>query len=323
MDKLIDIYTKNTNNIFQSEAWLETWEKEGKKAWVIELDGEKAYLVKQPLRKGKHYLYVPRGPYFNQENWHLFIKRCKKIAEEEEVVFLRVEPLKIPNGTIKKLNLRKVNSFSPLSKQHSPLDTLLLDLSKSEKELLAEMKPKSRYNIKVAERKGVKVRISQKDEDLQSFYRLSREMITRGYQSFPYEHYSAELDALKKSNKLSLFVAEKDKKILAVLLVIFWQDIAIYLHGASSEEMREFMPNHLAQWEAIKTAKKRKCLVYDFWGIAPDDDPKHPWSGITRFKKGFGGEEVHFLGAYDYPIQKIWYNFFYFFNILRKVRPKK
>jgi lipid II:glycine glycyltransferase (peptidoglycan interpeptide bridge formation enzyme) len=113
-------------------------------------------------------------------------------------------------------------------------------------------------------------------------------------------------------------VAEYKKEILAVLIVVFYGKLATYLHGASSNNRREYMPNHLAQWRAICEAKKRDCEIYDFWGIAPDDNPNHPWAGITRFKKSFGGEPIHLLGAYDFTFQTSWYKMFYLANATRK-----
>jgi lipid II:glycine glycyltransferase (peptidoglycan interpeptide bridge formation enzyme) len=198
------------------------------------------------------------------------------------------------------------------------MDTLLLDLTKGEEELLDEMKPKWRYNIKLAQRKGVIVRQSNNEEDLKAFFELSQGMVKRGYHAFDIEHYKKMLEGLDKN--ATLFVAEHEGEILSVLFVTFFGKTATYLHGASSDNKRELMPNHLAQWAAIQESIKRGCEVYDFWGIAPEGEDKHEWEGITRFKRGFGGEEVHFLGSYDYIFQKIWYNLFYIYNLIRKIR---
>lgn len=318
MDKLLQIYTEKKNNLFQSPCWQEVQEAQGEKTWWLPADEEEILVVKKAMPSQYSYLYVPHGPLTSLEGWHVFLKKAHELAQQERAVFLRVEPLTVPNGVLGELSFNKINSYSPFSNQHSPENTLLLDISKEPEEILAQMKPKGRYNIKLAERKGVKVRQSQNLQDLKVFYNLSVAMEERGFSSFNFEHYQKLLAVLAEKKNLKLFVAEHKKKPLSVLMVLFYGKVAIYLHGASGSEERELMPNHLAQWHAILEAKKRGCEVYDFWGIAPEDQPEHPWSGITRFKKSFGGEPVQLLGAYDFTFSSFWYKMFSFGKILRK-----
>jgi lipid II:glycine glycyltransferase (peptidoglycan interpeptide bridge formation enzyme) len=321
MDDLLSGFIKKENNLFQSALWEKYQQSLGRKTFWVNCNDDEVLIVKLPLFRNKSYLYCPRAPQTSNEGWHLFVNKTVQIAKEEDCVFVRVEPYAVPNGILKKLGFSKVGKGSPVSKQYSPMDTLLLDLTKTEEELLNEMKPKWRYNIKLAERKGVTVRQSNKQDDLKKFYELSRGMVKRGYHSFEFVHYQKMLENLGKN--ATLFVAEQEKDILSVLLVTFYDKTATYLHGASADVKRELMPNHLAQWEAIKDAKSRGCEIYDFWGIEPENQENHEWAGISRFKRGFGGEEVHFLGSYDYKFQKIWYNLFYVYNLLRKILPRK
>jgi len=318
MEDLIDIYTNSNNNLLQSKVWASFYSELGHKTWFLSCDENEALVIKLPLYKEKSYLYVPRGPLCSAQGWHVFLKKAKELAIAEKCVFIRVEPYKVPNGTLKKLGFDKVKKYSPLSRQYSPMNTLLLDLRKSEEQILTEMKPKGRYNIRLAERKGISIRQSKKEEDLKVFYDLSVGMKERGFTSFGYEHYEKLLKTLTQSKNITLFVAEHEKEILSVIMVCYYGKTAIYLHGASSDSKREYMPNHLAQWVAIKEAKKQDCQVYDFWGIAPDDNPDHSWAGITRFKKSLGGEQVHLLGAYDYTFKPFWYKMFSLINIVRK-----
>ncbi len=318
MENTLDIYTKTENNLLQSENWAKYQEALGHKTWFLSCDEGKTLVIKLPLYKDKSYLYVPRGPKCSVRGWHVFMSRVKEIAREENCLFIRVEPFIVPNHTLKKIGFKKVNKYSPMGRQYSPMDTLLLDLRKGEEALLAEMKPKGRYNIRLAERKEVSVRQSQKTDDLKAFYRLSLGLSGRGYTPFGYDHYQKLFDVLAKKKNIKMFVAEHKKEILAVLIVSFFGKVAIYLHGASSDKSRELMPNNLAQWEAIKEAKQRGCEVYDFWGIAPKDEANHPWAGITRFKENFGGEPVQFLGAFDFTFKPFWYRMFYLVNIARK-----
>jgi len=318
MNKLLTSFTDPVNNLLQSEAWQEYEESLGNDTFRVSCDKSTALLIKLPLYKDKFFLYCPRGPICSKEGWHVFLKKVREIAERENCVFVRVEPYSLPSGIIDELKFRKVGEYSPLSKQFSPMDTQILDISKRDDDLLLEMKPKWRYNIKLSYRKGVTVRTSNKLADIKRFHELSVGMHDRGYTPFGLEHYERLLYALTKDKNIKLYIAEYQKQTLSMILVTHYGEVATYLHGASSNEFREFMPNHLVQWEAMLDAKRAGCTVYDFWGVAPDDSESHPWSGITRFKKGFGGETIHFVGAFDFAFSPLWYNMLHVYNFLRK-----
>lgn len=320
MNEILEELKDPKNNIFQSELWKDYYEALGYKCFLIDFDGCRILTIKMPLYRDKSYLYCPRGPHCDKENWHILMLRLEKIAKKENCVFVRFEPYVVPNNVIKSLKFRIVDRFSPMSRQHSPLATQILEIGKSEDALLREMKPKWRYNIKLAEKKGVIVRKSYAKKDIEAFYKLSVGLKKRGYTGFELEHYEKMFEVL--GNNVTMLVAEHEKEILAALVVIFYGKSAIYLHGASSDNKRELMPNHLAQWEAILEAKKRGCNIYDFWGISEKGAENEKWAGITRFKKGFGGESIVFLGIYDGIFQKFWYNLFYLFNLGRKVLGK-
>lgn len=318
MDKTITIFTDKENNLLQSSTWEDYQEALGNKTFRVNCDDTVVLLVKLPLYKEKSFLYCPRGPLCRKAGWNLFIKKASEIALRENCVFLRVEPYQIPQQLVKELKLKKVGSTSPLSRQHSPMNTQILDISKDGETILAEMKPKWRYNIKLADRKGVTVRESTSLADLRVFHQLSLGMKDRGYTPFDLAHYERLLYGLTPGGNVRLFIAEYNKKALSIILVTYYGKIATYLHGASSDEYRELMPNHLAQWESIRAAQQKGCELYDFWGIAPEGAKNHGWAGITRFKKGFGGSTVHFLGAYDVVIDWKWYHFLHGVNFLRK-----
>lgn len=319
MNKLLNTFTDPANNLFQSEIWQEYEESLGNTTFRVSCDEASALLIKMPLYKDKNYLYCPRGPMCTKEGWHVFLKKAREIADRENCIFVRVEPYSLPAGIIKELKFRKVGAYSPLSRQFSPMDTQILDISKRDDDLLLEMKPKWRYNIKLAYRKGVTVRTSSKLEDVRTFHKLSVAMRDRGYTPFDVEHYERLLYTLSHGKNIKLYIAEYQKQPLSMILVTHFGKVATYLHGASSDEYREFMPNHLVHWEAMLDAQRAGCTVYDFWGVAPENAPEHSWAGITRFKKGFGGETIHFVGAYDYPFSSLWYNMLHVYNFVRKV----
>lgn len=318
MDSLLDKYIKKENNIFQSEAWQSYQSKLEHDTFWVSCNDCDVLVIKMPLIRNFTYLYCPRAPQTSEEGWRLFLNKTRELAKRENAVFIRVEPFKVPNGILKKLHFNKVKKYSPLSNQFSPMNTLILDISKDEEKLLDEMKAKWRYNIKLAAKKGVKVRKSTSEKDLKVFYELSKGMLKRGYFSHDYEHYKLLFNSLKKENNIEMFVAEHEKEVLSVILVTFYNEVAIYLHGASSDNKRELMPNYLNQWIAIQEAKKRGCRIYDFWGIAPEGENNHSWGGITRFKLGFGGEKIRFIGAFDYTFSPFWYIIFCLANFVRK-----
>ncbi len=319
MDKMIETLTDSDNNLFQSSVWEEYQEALGNKTFRVSCDENSALLIKLPLYKDKSYLYCPRGPMCKKEGWHVLLRKARKIAEAENCVFLRVEPYQLPTTTAKDLKFKQVTSTSPLSRQYSPMNTQILEIDKRDDDLLTEMKPKWRYNIKLAYRKGITVRESTSMADLRRFHELSVGMKDRGYTPFDSKHYERLLYSLTAGKHVRMFVAEYDKKILSVLLLTFYGKVATYLHGASSDEHRELMPNHVAQWEAILASQRMGCTLYDFWGVAPGCDENHSWNGITRFKKGFGGRTVHFIGAYDAVFDSKWYNALHLANFVRKV----
>jgi lipid II:glycine glycyltransferase (peptidoglycan interpeptide bridge formation enzyme) len=205
-----------------------------------------------------------------------------------------------------------------------PPDTVLLDLARPEEELLAGMKPKWRYNIRLAEKKGVVVseaRASRKDwrPALSRFYELYRETSERDRIALHPESYYMKLfeiaegyasEAGRNSPDLRLWTASHEGEALAAIVTIFWGRQAVYLYGASSNEKRNLMPTYALQWAAIRAAREAGCGEYDFYGIPPVDDPAHPMAGLYRFKTGFGGAVVHRGGSWDYPLKPLAYSAF-------------
>jgi lipid II:glycine glycyltransferase (peptidoglycan interpeptide bridge formation enzyme) len=193
-----------------------------------------------------------------------------------------------------------------------PPDTVLIDLSRSREELLAGMKAKWRYNIKLAEKKGVAVA----DEGLAAlddFYALYTATSKRdGIALHPKGYYrrlfelAAGLSADGRAHAgspradLRLWVARHEGQALAAIVTLFYGDEAVYLYGASGDEKRNLMPAYALQWAAMRAAKDSGCLRYDLYGIPPADDPAHPMAGLYRFKTGFGGELLHYAGSWDY-----------------------
>lgn len=288
----------------QSWEWGELMASEGKKVFRYGFKSDDGIffalsLYKTKLFLGKNYLYIPRFDLvkLSQEQREFVFLELSKIAKKEKAVFVRVEPLSDFKEAAKFFKIKKTIDLQPKRTQ-------MLDLHLSEDDLLTAMHQKTRYNIRLAEKKGVTVRLYKNNsDDFEAFWKIMTETFKRdGFRLHPQSHYRKMLELSEESYEIGiknalvvrLFLAEFQNKIIAASLVSFFGDLTTYIHGASSDEQRNLMAPYALQWEAIRMAKNHNYAFYDFYGI---DEVK--WSGVTRFKKGFGGFEVGFLGAFD------------------------
>jgi len=201
-----------------------------------------------------------------------------------------------------------------------PPDTVLLDLGQPLDALLAQCKPKWRYNIRLAEKKGVQVRCfpgNQAEDVIPLFYQLYRETAARDGIAIHSENYYRSLCRLAADGTfdterilISIYIAYFEEKPLAAIITLFSPSGAVYLYGASSNEHRNLMPAYLLQWQAIQDAQKYGCPSYDFYGIPPTDDSNHPMHGLYRFKTGFGGAVIHRVGTLDIPVRGFRYRLY-------------
>jgi len=208
-----------------------------------------------------------------------------------------------------------------------PPDTVQLDLRQPLDALLNGCKPKWRYNIRLAEKKGVRIRCfsgSEAETAISIFYKLYRETAARDGIAIHAESYYQSLCTLALNPQyntehilISVYVAFFEDTPLAAIITLFSSVEAVYLYGASSNERRNLMPAYLLQWQAIQDAKNRGCLTYDFYGIPPSDDPEHPMHGLYRFKTGFGGMIIHRVGTLDIPVRNFRYHVYSFAERVR------
>jgi lipid II:glycine glycyltransferase (peptidoglycan interpeptide bridge formation enzyme) len=204
-----------------------------------------------------------------------------------------------------------------LKKAHSnilPANTIYLNLTTGTDTLLKRMKPKTRYNIGLAHRKGVTVK-SMGLDGIHIWYELYKETAARNHILLNDLKYfqavlSARADDTHSPADVNLLVAEKDGKPLAAMFLVITQNRGSYLYGASSSTERNLMATYALQWEAICRSKEAGCTEYDMFGISPSPDPQHPLYGLYKFKSGFGGDIYHSLGCWDYPLDKDLYTLF-------------
>ena len=267
--------------------------------------------------RGKKWWYSARGPVFDDEkHGQNLIEHVAEELKKESGIFWRFDPYVTLQAAVSTgLSLRK-NRVRTCAQNYQPTDTLILDLTKSDQQLLSEMKRKGRYNISLAERKGVKcIRIAGQNvsgQDLDDFWRLNGETTDRdafsGHEKKYYHHFLTLL-----APYADLFFAQaEDGTRIASAISTFAGNKAIYYFGASTSnpEYRNLMAPYLLQWTMIQEAKNRNCTTYDFLGIAPEKEPKHAYAGISEFKWKFGGTRHTYAPGKEIIFEPFWYRLY-------------
>lgn len=200
-------------------------------------------------------------------------------------------------------------------------DSYVVDLSRPEEKILQAMKPKTRYNIRLAKKRGVRV-FTASVEMLPTFYDLYRKTAARnGFFLCEYEYFLALFSALgcdPDSSEVHLLFAAQEEDLLAGAIITISGRTATYLFGASSSEKRNLMGPYAVHWGGMRLARSRGCHTYDMGAVSPTEDPAHPFFGLYRFKTGFGGKIVHRTGSWDYPLDHDTYNTFRNSEVLNK-----
>lgn len=256
-------------------------------------------LVKRTV-KSINYWYAPYGPVLSEfkteKVFSLLMAGAQQRAKQKGIDFIRLEP---------KLSLDNYLTIPPVDDTAQAQNTLIVDIDREEREILAQMKSKHRYNIRLSDKKGVKVSRAETVEDIDHFWQLLKQnSIDNNFSIHSKDYYQKQLDILSENDMEILLLAKKDKKVIGANLIGFYGPTAYYLHGAMDREHSNLMASHLLQWRAIQLAKERGCQNYDLFGIAPPDSEKdHPWQGFSRFKKGFAPETkiTSYPGAYFLP----------------------
>ena len=297
-------------HILQSWAWGELKAQFGWSVERIAVGAVCAQVLFRALPGGLGSLaYVPRGPAADlgaAAGMRALLEAIGLAARKRHAICLKVEPNcekgPAPEGALRALGFRP----SPQSVQ--PRRTILVDLQGAPGDVLERMRQKTRYNVRLAERKGVTVRAGS-SADLPAFYRLMETTSERDRFAVHSQAYYAAVHGLFVSaGQGQLLLAEHEGKLLAGLVVLSLGDTACYMYGASSDEGRNLMPTYLLQWEAMGWAREQGCRWYDLWGVPDEDEAVLEaqfaerndglW-GVYRFKRGFGGRLVRMVGAWD------------------------
>ena len=305
-----DKYLANRGgHVLQSSAWGAL---KGEFGWRfvqrIGLENGLAQVLYRALPGGLGSIaYVPKGPlidYADEQAVRTLLYHI--MGREQRTICLKIEPdLEDDPQLAGQLHAL---GFRPSPQTVQPRRTLLVDLDTNLDEILARMKSKTRYNIRLAGRKGVIIRHGT-TADLPAVYRLMETTARRdGFGIHSQAYYEAVYRIFVRAGLGCLLLAEFEGQLLAALVALAFGDIAAYMYGASSEEERNRMPTYLLQWQAIRWAKEQGCRIYDLWGV-PDADEETLeanftersdglW-GVYRFKRGFGGHLVRAVGAWD------------------------
>jgi len=312
----------------QSGGWSAFQEKVGSKVYPLGIFEGKtllgvatAYKIKA---KFSSFLYVPWGPHV-AKNWEKkavegFLEELNNIARDENLDFVRLEPRVIDDSGVKIFNQA---GFKQNKAFTQPECTVIIDLSKSEEELLSAMSSSTRYNVRNVERKGVSVRKGS-NSDVKEFEKLLKETAERHKFSTDIhpDYYKLQYEILKDEDMIDIFVAEFENKPVAACLVTFYGDTATYLHAASSRVNPKIRAPYLLVWKSIVEAKAQGYKYFDFWGVAPANaSSSHPWSGVTSFKMSFGGDRKCYGPVFDLPTSNK-YLFSKFIEISRKPMKK-
>lgn len=275
--------------------------------------------VIESARRGK-YLTVPGGPIIDWENKSCVseaFSQMKKIAVENDCVFVRIRPQLVEDEFSKKIFKDNHAKKSPM---HLTADlTSQLDITKTEDELLTAMRKGTRYEIRKAEKLGIEVDSSKDEKKIRNFYDLQLQTATRQkFVPFSFDFFNEQFKVFFEADKALILTAKLDKKILAQAFIIFYGSEAVYHYGVSTEEGRQYPGAYILQWEAIKEAKKRGIKKYNFWGVAPVEEKDHRFAGVSLFKRGFGGEDIQYLHAHDLVINPTKYMFNFAIEFTRK-----
>lgn len=266
-----------------------------------------SFVVKIVAKRGS-FLLVPHGPVSKKlvpEILEPLFLHLKGLGEKEGVSFIRINPVwKRGEGVEDEFERLK---FRKASMQMHPEASWKLDISKDEDDLLSDMRKTTRYLIRQTQKnEDITIEKSANIKDIELFSTMHKEVSKRQkFVPFSIEYLSNEFSSFAKDNEILLLFGKYKGEIAAASFVIFWSGIGFYHHAASLPKFSKHSIPYLLQWEAMKEAKKRGCIMYDFWGyVNPKEHPSHPWAGPTLFKMGFGGSAHEYVKTYDYPLNK-------------------
>lgn len=315
------VFDAHATHPLQSYAWGEFREAMGVKVIRLgEFEKEKlirSYQLTIHSIPKTHFTvgYFPKGPKPDRA----MIASLVDIGKRYNCIFIRLEP----NTTKEVMSAKEIQKLSPRiaipKKGFFTKFSFVLDITPSEEELLKHMKEKTRYNIRLATRKGVLVKEETSEKAFDDYLRLTFETTKRQKFFAHNEQYHKTMwKYLRESGIAHLFTAIYEKKTLVTWIIFLFNNVLYYPYGASSSEHREVMASNLMMWEVIKWGKEHGATSFDMWGaLPPNANPKDPQMGFHRFKEGYGGVLTEFSGTADIKIHPLLYQFYLWADKLR------
>ena len=352
-DKWNKFVVKNSEDggLLQSFEWGLFREIMNKKIWRIGIEDKKENLlacclaVKERGALGINFIDIYRGPIIRKSKKKSAVQNVlialfselKRIAIEEKAIAIRTDFGIIENSANSLLkkddfkNLGFIRSYRDIQ----PRSTIFIDLKQPESKILSQMKPKHRYNIRLAEKKGVKIKTADKkslESEFNKFWKLLELTSIRDEFAIHKKKYYWEMLNLgetiksKQNFTVKLYIAEHNKKIIAAAVVGCFGNMAAYMHGASDNSQRALMAPHLLQWKIIQDAKKDRYSLYDLGGIKSESEKsssQESWSGITRFKIGFAPKNrtTEFFGLWEIAVKPAQRRIYKFLRKLSRYLP--
>jgi lipid II:glycine glycyltransferase (peptidoglycan interpeptide bridge formation enzyme) len=292
----------------QTPEWLAFQKSLGRKVWRLDDGFLKANIIRHDVRMRQNYLYIPYGPELNldmardglRNDISHFAAHLRYLARTERSMFIKIEPthdvtvdLLIRNG----MRLRKSN------RSVQPRATVVVDLTQTDDELTDKLHHKHRYNINLAERKGVTI---EESTDAEIFWRLLQQTAEHDdFRTHGMLYYKKLLNYFSDPDgalRTRLYLAHQGGHPIAGVIMLEYGKTVTYLHGAMDRSQRALMAPHLMHWKLIQQYKRAGYEAYDFWGI---DAEKYP--GVSRFKLGFGARHIEYPGSFDLVFKRFWY----------------
>lgn len=295
--------------VLQSWNWGQFQKNLGRKVWYLGIfDDEEligaclCYIIPTKLRT---HLYTSNGPLLDWETGlpaaEKLLAYLRPLAKKNKAKFIRVDPLIIDTED-NRAKLRHLNLIMSTTNTQAE-NRWILDITPPEDALLANMRKNTRYAIRRSEKEGVLVKHSSTPKDFDKFWPIFIHTVEeQKFVPHSKQYYIRQIEAFGKDKQYRIYWAQQNKTVLAAALVPFYGDSAYYFHAASSDAVKNAFPAHALIWQVIRDAKAEGLSYFDFWGIAPTDDPKHPWAGFTFFKTGFGGFRQDVVRAHDLPL---------------------
>lgn len=320
------LYNSAVNHPTQIWEWGEFRKKTGKK--IDRVGFFKSGQIQNALQVTFHPVpnfpqytigYCPRA-FMPDENQ---LSALRQLGEQQKAIFIKIEP----NTAVPVENMAELKPLAKFLTENGCQParpffakyTFQVDLSKTEEELFANLESKTRYNVNLAGGKGVKIIEDNSRDGLDTYLSMLEKTLSRqGFYLHSPEYFLKMWETLKDSGMMHIFHAVYDDTAIVSWIIFKWKDVVYYPYGASRSIHREVMASNLMMWEMIMWAKSQRAAVFDMWGcLGPKADKSHSWYGFHRFKKGYGGEHMRFLGTFDLVLQEPHYRLFKLANNFR------